>query len=192
LLDEIEKAHPSIQELFYQVFDKGILVDSEGYEVDFSNTIIISTSNVAANEIIKICENSKDLQEPQLQLDEHIKNSIQPALLNIFKSAFIGRVNVIPYLPLSEEIIKKITQGLLDKLAYQIKQNYNVNLNLINNTIEKSINKELMKEIGVRHIKNLINQLILPKLAKALLQSMNANKKINQNFCFNFTLDMEK
>lgn len=192
LLDEIEKAHPSIQELFYQVFDKGVLVDSEGCEVDFSNTIIILTSNVAANEIIKICENWKDFEEQQLHLDEHIKNLIQPALLNVFKSAFIGRVNIIPYLSLDGETLKTITQGLLDKLVYQIKQNYNINLNLTGNIIEKSINKELIKEIGVRHIKNLINQLILPRLAKAFLQSMSANKKINQNVCFDFLLDMEE
>ena len=94
LLDEVEKAHPDVQELFYQVFDKGMLQDGEGREIDFKNTIILLTSNVGTDTIMKLCADPDTRPEPQ-----GLAEAVRPDLLKVFKPAFLGRVTIVPYYP---------------------------------------------------------------------------------------------
>src|SRR5690606_20937144 len=100
LLDEVEKAHPDVLELFYQVFDKGVLEDGEGQEVDFKNTMILLTSNVGSDTIMRLCERRRDVPADELV------QAIWPELLRHFRAAFLGRLVVVPYLPLGDDQIR--------------------------------------------------------------------------------------
>jgi len=103
LLDEVEKAHPDVMELFYQVFDKGMLEDGEGREIDFKNTVILLTSNAATDTMMKLCADPDTAPEP-----EGLVEAIRPELLKIFKPALLGRMVVVPYYPISDKVMREI------------------------------------------------------------------------------------
>src|SRR5271165_6956421 len=103
LLDEVEKAHPDVLELFYQVFDKGVMEDGEGREIDFKNTIIILTSNACTDHMMRLCAGSKAMPGPQ-----DIVAALKPSLNEIFKPAFLGRLVTVPYYPIQDETLKRI------------------------------------------------------------------------------------
>src|ERR1044071_2862108 len=111
LLDEVEKAHPDVMELFYQVFDKGRLEDGEGVEVDFKNTVILLTSNIGSEDIIRACRRGTGTPHP-----DELAEMIRPALLEHFKPALLGRLVVIPYLPLGDTEIRSIVRLKLAKI----------------------------------------------------------------------------
>src|SRR5262249_53348290 len=109
LLDEFEKAHDSAQEIFYQVFDKGTLQDDTGNEVNFKNTIIVPTCNVASDVIMRLCA------DPETRPDATaLAEAIRPELLKKFKPALLGRLTVVPYFPLTDEVIRQIIRLQLD------------------------------------------------------------------------------
>src|SRR5262249_50892795 len=119
LLDEVEKAHESIQEIFYQVFDKGTLQDDKGNDVDFKNTIIILTSNVGTDEIMKLCA------DPDTKPDaKGLAEALRPALLKKFKPALLGRMNVVVYYPLADEVVRSITKLQLRRVGERIRDNH--------------------------------------------------------------------
>src|SRR5262249_15881387 len=103
LLDEVEKAHPSIQDIFYQVFDKGILRDGEGRDIDFKNTVIILTSNLGSELISQRCADATTLPSSEV-----LSELIHPELSKIFKPAFLGRLTIVPYFALDESTLKHI------------------------------------------------------------------------------------
>ena len=107
-LDEMEKAHPSVHDLFYQIFDKGYIKDSEGRTVDFKNTIIIMTSNAADQAICDACE--------ERMTNEELLESIRPDLQHYFKPAFLGRTTIVPYYPLNDDELSKITEISLNRI----------------------------------------------------------------------------
>src|SRR5712691_8245223 len=111
LLDEMEKAHPDVMELFYQVFDKGMLEDAEGREIDFKNTVIMMTSNVASNQIMKLCEDPEKVPEPEVLVE-----AIRPALLKTFKPAFVARAIVVPYYPIDDDALVAIIELQLGRI----------------------------------------------------------------------------
>src|SRR5438128_5947963 len=112
LLDEVEKAAVSVQEIFYQVFDKGMLQDDKGQEVNFKNTIIILTSNVGTDLIMKLCA------DPDTRPNaEGLAEALRPDLLKSFKPALLGRINVVPYFPLSDEVIRQIIKLQLKRIT---------------------------------------------------------------------------
>lgn len=174
LLDEIEKSHSDVQELFLQVFDKGILTDSEGIDVNFKNTIIIMTSNLGASKIREYCEQNKKLNI------EELNSYINDALLKVFKPEFLGRVNVIPYLPLSDQILEKIISLQLAKIEDRIKENYKAKFTYNNEIIAKIIDHCKSTLIGARAIEHIISNEILPNLAIQLLEVANNNKIITE------------
>ncbi len=119
LLDEIEKAHPGVHDIFYQVFDKGTIKDGEGRDIDFKNTIIIMTSNVGTDTTMSLFEDEETA--PSVQ---GLQKAIQSDLLEVFKAAFLGRINVIPYFPLNKETLAEITKLQLSKIKNRVNKNY--------------------------------------------------------------------
>src|SRR4029077_5579687 len=113
LLDEMEKAHPGVQDVFFSVFDKGNMKDGEGRDIDFKNTIIIMTSNAGTDLISKLCA------DPETAPDAAgLAEALRPELLKIFKPAFLGRVTLVPYFPLSDEIIRSIVELQLGRIGH--------------------------------------------------------------------------
>ncbi len=133
LLDEIEKAHPDVQELFYQVFDKGMLEDGEGRSIDFKNTTILLTSNTGSSAIMQACLNQPVENWPTAEkLIEHLKTSLSQQ----FKPAFIGRMRIVPYFPLHDDLLVRIIQHKLEKIITRIEQQYAIQVQYSDDVIE--------------------------------------------------------
>ena len=115
LLDEIEKAHRGVQDIFYQVFDKGTLRDGEGRDIDFKNTVILMTTNEGSDVIKSLCSDPDTMPDPS-----GLGEALFPQLLNTFKPAFLGRVTVLPYFPLSDDVIRGIVKLKLDKVVRRV------------------------------------------------------------------------
>lgn len=162
LLDEIEKAHPDVIELFFQVLDKGIMEDGEGVRVDFKNTVIIMTSNVGTDLITNCAKTSKDHPE--------VLEALSPELKKTFPPAFLGRLNVVPYYPLTAKGVDKILALKWQKVVDRVKSVYEVCLSLDPKAHEHLVEQGLCSDSGARVLDNLINQLILPMLAQVLLE----------------------
>ncbi|HKB16860.1 MAG TPA: AAA family ATPase, partial [Planctomycetota bacterium] len=123
LLDEVEKAHSDVLELFYQVFDKGILEDAEGREIDFKNTVILLTSNLGTDTIMKLCADEATRPDP-----EGLADALRPDLLKKFKPALLGRLTVVPYYPLGDEVMRKIIALKLNRIRDRVRANHGVAL----------------------------------------------------------------
>ncbi|MCH9672302.1 MAG: type VI secretion system ATPase TssH, partial [Gammaproteobacteria bacterium] len=119
LLDEMEKAHPGVQDVFYQVFDKGMMKDGEGRDIDFKNTVILMTSNAGTDLIMSLCADPETAPEP-----EGLTDALHEDLLNSFKPAFLGRVALVPYYPLSDDVMVKIINLKLGKVGRRVTENY--------------------------------------------------------------------
>ena len=119
LLDEIEKAHPGVQDIFYQVFDKGNLRDGEGRDIDFKNTVIMMTSNAGSDLMMSMCSDPATCPNA-----EQLREAIHPELLKVFKPAFLGRINVVPYFPLSDEVLKRIVVLQLNRIGRRVESTY--------------------------------------------------------------------
>ncbi|EHK8997054.1 type VI secretion system ATPase TssH [Vibrio vulnificus] len=175
LLDEMEKAHPGVQDIFYQVFDKGMIKDGEGRDIDFKNTIIIMTSNSGTETTMEL------FQDPELAPDpEALKEALRDDLLQDFKPAFLGRVNVIPYIPLHRDVLEKITALKLSKIQKRIKTNYKaeavINDRLINSIVD-SCNET---GSGARALQNVIENKVLPKISESVLNAILNDIRINR------------
>src|SRR5690606_34308120 len=133
LLDVIEKAHPDVQELFYQGFDKGTLEDSESRLIDFKNNNILLTSNVGSNIIIQTCLNKKIQDWPSIDM---LIEQLKPSLYQQFKPAFLGRMRIIPYYPLSDKLLIRIIQHKLGKITQRIQLQYKAQLSYSDEVFE--------------------------------------------------------
>ena len=173
ILDEVEKAHINIMELFYQVFDKGVLSDGEGKEISFKNTIIILTSNLATDIIEDYCANHKDID---IQM---IESNIRPALTKHFKPALLGRMTVIPFVSLNNEAMKAITILKLTKLQKRLKNNNNMSLEYDKKVIEQIVSRCVEVQSGARNIEHIINTKVLPVLSKEILSKMGGREMPN-------------
>jgi type VI secretion system protein VasG len=190
ILDEVEKAHINIMELFYQVFDKGILSDGEGKEISFKNTIIILTSNLATNTIEDYCTNNKTLNVDEL------RNLIHPELANHFKPALLGRMSVIPYVSLDDNSMKEITKLKLKKLETRLKQNNGIALSYTNEVVEQIVARCTEVQSGARNIEYIINTKVLPVLSKEILSKMGQKEMpsfvhVGTDKDKNFTIDFQ-
>ncbi len=165
LLDEIEKAHPDILNLFYQIFDKGKVNDGEGREIDFSNTVIIMTSNLATDEITRLCGENEDI------CMEEITEKILPVLSKYLKPALLGRMNVIPYKNLSMDALKKIAKLKLGSIKRQMRRK-EIEFDYDDRLLDHIVALSNATETGARNLELIINNNIMPKLSKALLESM--------------------
>ncbi|MFM7127880.1 MAG: type VI secretion system ATPase TssH, partial [bacterium] len=167
LLDEVEKAHPDVLELFYQVFDKGQLEDGEGRLIDFKNTIILLTSNVATDTITKLSADPDTRPGPEAMLD-----SIRPELVQAFKPAFVGRTTVLPYYPLADDVLKSIVALQLQRVVNRFAETHKAVL-----TFDESVSAAILGrcrevETGARNIERIISQTLLPVISTFILDAM--------------------
>lgn len=171
LLDEMEKAHPSVHDIFYQIFDKGRISDSEGREVDFRNTLIIMTSNAADDAVVNACLHER----PEIS---HLTQIIFPELQRYFKPAFLGRASVVPYYPLNDEEMAKIACLSLGRIKKRIKEHYGASFRYTQNVIAQLVSMNHCPETGARAIEQLINSKLLPALSHQCLRHVSKNKPI--------------
>jgi type VI secretion system protein VasG len=166
LLDEIEKAHRDVQELFYQVFDKGMLEDGEGRLIDFKNTTILMTSNAGSSAIMQVCLNSPVDEWPTAEeLIDHLK----PSLYQQFKPAFLGRIRVVPYFPLHDELLLRIIKHKLGKITTRLEQQYSSKVTYSEDLIELLLSRCTEVDSGARNVDNILNASVLPALATQIL-----------------------
>ena len=163
-LDEMEKAHPGVQDIFYQVFDKGTMKDGEGRDINFKNTIIIMTSNVATDTITKLCADPDTLPD-----EEGLLESIHPDLLEYFKPAFLGRLVVIPYFPLQDEVMKKIIKLKLSKIGRRVKENYKAEFAYSDDLVNTISDRCTEVDTGARNIDHILEGTLLPQMSADFL-----------------------
>jgi type VI secretion system protein VasG len=164
LLDEVEKAHPDVLELFFQVFDKGMMEDGEGRQIDFKNTIIILTSNAGTDTLMKLCADPETMPG-----STGLVNALKPELNKIFKPAFLGRLVVIPFFPIRDENLKKIIVLKLAKIQRRLKETHHIDLTYDPAMIEEVAHRCTEVESGARNVDNILTNTLLPDISRQLL-----------------------
>jgi type VI secretion system protein VasG len=164
LLDEVEKAHPDVLELFYQVFDKGMMEDGEGREIDFKNTIIILTTNAGTDTMMKLCADPETAPSP-----EDLVKALKPELNKIFKPAFLGRLVIIPYLPIRDESMKLIINLKLDKIKRRLLENHRIELTYDTSVVSEVAKRCTEVESGARNVDNILTNTLLPEVSRHIL-----------------------
>ena len=169
LLDEVEKAHPDVLELFFQVFDKGVMDDAEGREIDFRNTIIILTSNVGSATMMQACLNKEAEEMPS---PEDLEAAIRPQLVKAFKPAFLGRLKVVPYYPLGDDVLASIITLKLDRIGQRVAANHKAAFHYDDTLVEAVLARCTEVDSGARNVDNILNGTLLPQIAEAVLAKM--------------------
>ncbi len=173
LLDELEKAHPGVQDVFYQVFDKGSMKDGEGRDIDFRNTVILATTNAGTDTIMSL------MADPETMPDaDGLADALKPELLQTFKPAFLGRVTLLPYFPLSDETIKGIVRLKLDKIGRRIAANYSAEMTYDDAVVDSIASRCTEVESGARNIDHILNGTLLPEMASNFLSRLAEGKPI--------------
>ncbi|MEW6361232.1 MAG: type VI secretion system ATPase TssH [Acidobacteriota bacterium] len=175
LLDEVEKAHPDVMELFFQVFDKGVLEDGEGREIDFKNTIILLTSNVGTETIMKLCADPDTRPEPDALVE-----AIKPELHKAFKPALLGRMVTVPYYPISDEILRLIIKLQLKKIGERIADNHGAQFSYDEAVIETVARRCTDVDSGARNVYNILTGTMLPDMSGEVLSRMAAGESIKR------------
>lgn len=174
LLDEVEKAHPDVHEIFFQVFDKGWMEDGEGRYIDFKNTIIILTTNVGTDLIMDMCEDPDMLPTP-----EGLSKALRSPMLKVFPAALLGRMQVIPYYPLSDEMLEKIVELQLSRIVRRMKDNHNIDLIYTPEVLKLISSRCTEVESGGRMIDAILTNTVLPQISRELLGSTTQDKRIS-------------
>ncbi|WP_089606289.1 type VI secretion system ATPase TssH [Acinetobacter piscicola] len=169
LLDEIEKAHSDVQELFYQVFDRGMLEDGEGRIIDFKNTTILLTSNTGSTTIMQACMNQPLEEWPSA---EQLIEQLKPSLYKQFKPAFLGRMRIVPYYPLHDDLLVRIIEHKLRKIIARLKHQYRTQVTYSDDLIELILSRCIEVDSGARNIDNILNASVLPALATEILVAL--------------------
>jgi type VI secretion system protein VasG len=164
LLDEIEKAHPDVHELFFQVFDKGVMEDGTGRRIDFKNTLIILTSNVGTDEIMRMASDPAQRADP-----EAMAVALRPALLRVFPPALIGRLVTIPYYPLSPDMLSGIVRLQLGRIGKRIAENHGAAFVYDDAVVAHIVAQCNDPDSGGRMIDNIVTNSMLPALSRAIL-----------------------
>ncbi|KPH86596.1 ATPase AAA [Komagataeibacter intermedius AF2] len=173
LLDEMEKAHPGVQDVFFQVFDKGHMKDGEGRDIDFKNTVIIMTSN-AGTELIE-----KLFADPETAPDSAgLAEALRPELMKYFKPAFLGRTTVVPYFPLSDAVIRDIVKLQFGKIARRVKDNYGVDFQYAPELVDIIAARCQESASGARNIENILSRTLLPELSAEILSHLAVGTEI--------------
>lgn len=167
LLDEMEKAHPGVQDIFYNLFDKGTIKDGEGRDIDFKNTVIIMTSNAGEDAIRAICNQLEEKPAPDVLLD-----NIRPHLLQHFKPAFLGRTNLIAYYPLDDENLMKICAINMRRIEKRLAAHYGAKFSYDEDVLLHIVARCQEADTGARNIENILNRTLLPALASQCLDRM--------------------
>ncbi|SEA23591.1 type VI secretion system ATPase TssH [Microbulbifer marinus] len=175
LLDEMEKAHPGVQDIFYNLFDKGTIKDGEGRDIDFKNTVIIMTSNAGEDAITAIFNQVEERPEPEVLLD-----NIRPHLLQKFKPAFLGRANVIAYYPLDDENLIEISKINMRRIEKRVKEHYGAVFSYDDDVLINIVARCQESDTGARNIEVILNRTLLPSLASECLDRMAKGEKITK------------
>ncbi len=175
LLDEVEKAHPDVMELFFQVFDKGVLEDGEGREIDFKNCIILLTSNVGTDTIMKLCADPDTKPEPVGLVD-----AVKPELNQAFKPALLGRMVTVPYYPISDEILRLIIKLQLGKIRDRIRDNHGAQFSYDDAVIDTVAKRCTDVDSGARNVYNILTGTLLPEMSGEVLSRMASGSGITK------------
>ena len=166
LLDEIEKAHTDVHEIFFQVFDKGWMEDGEGRHIDFRNTVIIMTSNVGTDLVMQLCEDPTLLPDP-----EPLAAALREPLLKVFAPALLGRLVVVPYYPLQADALHRIIRLQLDRIAARLDANHGITLDYNESAVELVARRCTAIESGGRMIDAILTHTILPRLSEEVIDA---------------------
>ncbi|KVM99634.1 type VI secretion system ATPase TssH [Burkholderia stagnalis] len=166
LLDEVEKAHPDVLEMFFQVFDKGMMDDAEGREIDFRNTLIILTSNVGSSAVMQACLNkpAEELPDP-----DALAEALRPQLYKAFKPAFLGRMKVVPYYPISDDVLAEIIELKLDRIRRRIDANHKAVFEWDESLVDAVLARCTEVDSGARNVDHILNGTLLPEIAGHVL-----------------------
>ncbi len=177
LLDEVEKAHPDVMEMFFQVFDKGAMDDAEGREIDFRNTLIILTSNIGSAQIMQACLNKQVANLPEA---EALAEVLRPALMQRFKPAFLGRMKVVPYYPIGDDALARIIVLKLERIRDRIAANHKAAFTWGDGLVDAVLARCTEVDSGARNVDHILNGTLLPQIAETVLATMAEGGKIDQ------------
>jgi type VI secretion system protein VasG len=164
LLDEMEKAHPGVQDVFYQVFDKGTMKDGEGRDIDFKNTLILMTTNAGTELIKSLC------LDPETRPDaETLAGTLHDELMKSFKPAFLGRLTVVPYFPLTDDVLERIVRLKLNKIRRRVRESYNAAMNYDDEVVRHFVSRCNAVDTGARAIDHLLTRNVLPEMSREFL-----------------------
>ena len=167
LLDEVEKAHPDVLELFFQVFDKGNMEDGEGRSIDFKNCIIILTSNAGTDTLMKLTA------DPETTPDsEGLAKALKPELNKIFKPAFLGRMMIVPYFPVRDEVLKNIIRLKVSKIQRRMMENHKIAMTVDETAVNEVAKRCTEVESGARNVDNILTNTMLPDISRQVLARM--------------------
>lgn len=169
LLDEVEKAHPDVLEMFFQVFDKGVMDDAEGREIDFRHTLIILTSNVGSQAIMQACLNKDADALPDA---DALAEQLRPQLYKAFRPAFLGRLKVVPYYPISDEVLLQIIRLKLDRIAKRVWVNHRAQFEYDEVLVDQVLARCTEVDTGARAVDHILNGTLLPEIAQSVLAHM--------------------
>lgn len=172
LLDEIEKAHQDVYEIFFQVFDKGWMEDGEGRHIDFRNTIIILTSNVGSELINAMCADSELMPDP-----EALGSALRQPLLQVFPPALLGRLLVVPYYPLSDTMMAQIVRLQLTRIQHRLVENYNIIADIDDGVVSQIVQRCTEVDSGGRMVDAILTNTLLPQISQILLAATRNNEQ---------------
>jgi len=175
LLDEVEKAHPDVLEMFFQVFDKGMMDDAEGREIDFRNTLIILTSNIGSPQIMQACLNKQKEEIPQA---DDLADALRPALMKSFKPAFLGRLKIVPYYPINDEVLVQIIELKLQRIRDRVTSNHKAAFEWDESLVDAVLQRCTEVDSGARNVDHILNGSLLPEIAENVLARMAVGDKI--------------
>jgi type VI secretion system protein VasG len=170
LLDEVEKAHRDVMNLFYQVFDRGFMRDGEGREIDFRNTVILMTSNLGSDPLMQLLEEQPEATESDLH------ELLRPILRDHFQPALLARFQTVIYRPLAMDAMRTIVGMKLAQVSTRLQRHYGISTHIDESLIDTLTKACLLPDTGARNVDSLLNQQILPVLSQQLLSHMAANK----------------
>jgi type VI secretion system protein VasG len=164
LLDEVEKAHPDVHEIFFQVFDKGMMEDGEGRLIDFKNTIILLTTNIGSDLIMNMCKDPEMMPSP-----EGVTKALRQPLLKVFPAALLGRLVVIPYYPLSDAMLRLIIRLQLGRIQKRVSENREISFGYDDAVVDLIASRCTEVESGGRMVDAILTQTLLPEISRELL-----------------------
>ena len=172
LLDEVEKAHPDVLELFFQVFDKGVMEDGEGRQIDFKNSIILLTSNAGTDTIMSLTADPETMPDPA-----GLVQALKPELNKVFKPAFLGRMVIVPYYPVRDENMKKIVRLKLGKIERRLRETHKMALNYDESLVDAVTARCTEVESGARNVDNILTNTMLPEVSRLILESLSGGDR---------------
>jgi len=172
LLDEVEKAHPDVHEIFFQVFDKGVMEDGEGRLIDFKNTLILLTTNVGSDLIMGLCKDPDLMPEA-----DGIAKALRPELLKVFPAALLGRIVTIPFYPLSDQMLHEIIRLQLGRIQKRIARNHRVPFTYSDEVLKLVASRCTELESGGRMIDAILTNTVLPRISQEILARLMDGRK---------------